>query len=110
MRLLYDGNVVGTILTNHSMSIDEAIVSLEIDVYSDDFPDYDLFNVDWEDEYLAPDNTRNKLTLYQCDFSDYSWFRILVDTGALPDLEYVAYGLHKNFTEVTIDVAGFKLS
>jgi hypothetical protein len=58
MRLLYNGNVVGTILTNHSMSIDEAIVSLEIDVYSEDYPDYDLFNVDWEDKDVSPGNTK----------------------------------------------------
>ena len=52
MRLLYNGEIVGTITTNHSMSVDDAIQLLEIDINATNngdevYPDFDLFEMDW---------------------------------------------------------------
>ncbi len=45
MKLLYDGKIIGTITTNHSMSIEDCIKSLGIDI--DKYEDYELFTMDW---------------------------------------------------------------
>jgi hypothetical protein len=43
ISLYYDKTLVGKILTNHSMSIDDAIASLDVDI--DDYDDYELFRL-----------------------------------------------------------------
>ena len=48
MKLLYDGKILGTITTNHSMSIEDCIESLNIN--SDNYEDYELFTMDWKEE------------------------------------------------------------
>lgn len=48
-KLLYDGRVITTIMTNHSMSIDEMLALNEIDA-NDPMWDYELFAMDWSDD------------------------------------------------------------
>jgi len=44
MKLLYDGEEIGTILTNRSLTIDECLEMLEIDIYEHDM-DFELFTM-----------------------------------------------------------------
>lgn len=50
MRLMYNNELVGTITTNNSMSVDDAIESLQVDI--ENFDDYELFTIDFADEKL----------------------------------------------------------
>ncbi|MBU3173392.1 hypothetical protein [Clostridium estertheticum] len=49
MRLNYDGKLIGTITTNHSMSIEFAIENLEVD--TNKYSEIELFSIDYLDEY-----------------------------------------------------------
>lgn len=46
MKLYYDGKFVGEIITNHSMSVDDACEMLGIDVATDEY-DPGLFEMVW---------------------------------------------------------------
>lgn len=48
MRLKYSNKVIGTIVTNHSMSVDDAIEILKVNINK--YEDYELFNIDFLDE------------------------------------------------------------
>lgn len=49
MRVNYDGKTLGTITSNHSMSIEDCIEILEID--TDVYEEINLFGTDFLDEY-----------------------------------------------------------
>lgn len=53
-KLLYDGQVIAAVMTNHSMSVDDMLALNEIDVNEIDENgdlkwDYELFTMDWAD-------------------------------------------------------------
>ena len=48
MKLMYNGKVIGSIETNHSMSVDDCISLLEIDIDHDDL-DYELFSMEYSE-------------------------------------------------------------
>jgi len=51
MKLLYNGEVIGTIETNHSLSLEDCFASLGIDINEEEGGDprwdYELFSMDW---------------------------------------------------------------
>ncbi len=51
MRLNYNGEVIGTIATNHSMSIEDCIEILDLD--TEKYAEIELFGIDYLDEYTT---------------------------------------------------------
>lgn len=51
-KLFYGETLLGTVTANHSMSVEDCINSLEIDIYAVDeegnelYPDYEMFRIE----------------------------------------------------------------
>ena len=53
MRLRYDGEIIGTIITNRSLTLEDCFELLDIDIHethdgNDPRWDYDLFSMDYD--------------------------------------------------------------
>jgi len=87
MKLKYDGKVIGTIATNHSMSIEDAIELLEVNV--DDYADYELFSMDWSGYDLSHEDaqklgritTRDEAGTHFTQIYDVEWLTKMETVG-----------------------------
>jgi len=88
MKLKYDGKTIGTITTNHSMSIEDAIELLEVNV--DDYADCELFSMGWSGYDLSHEDAQKLGRITTRDESG-THFTQIYDAEWLNKMETVGY-------------------